>query len=123
MKSFNSFLLEARRNPKVNIKANPVKALEKYDADNFYATYIKSPDQFDSLSKKDTENMRKDSPQVMLNINNRFNTLHGIYCYEISMMYVAGTKIDWREEVFGSQFEIINPNAQSGCGCGESFSM
>jgi hypothetical protein len=87
MKSFNSFLLEARRNPKVNIKANPVKALEKYDADNFYATYIKSPDQFDSLSKKDTENMRKDSPQVMLNINNRFNTLHGIYCYEISMMY------------------------------------
>ena len=44
MKSFNSFLLEARRNPKVNVKANPVKALEKYDADNFYATYIRSPD-------------------------------------------------------------------------------
>ena len=87
MKSFNSFLLEARRNPKVNIKANPYKALEKYDADNFYATYIRSPDQFDSLSKKDQENMRKDSPQVMLNINNRYNTLHGIYCYEISMMY------------------------------------
>jgi iron-sulfur cluster insertion protein len=42
---------------------------------------------------------------------------------ETSMMYVAGTKIDWKEEVFGSQFEIINPNAQSGCGCGESFSM
>ena len=42
---------------------------------------------------------------------------------ETSMLYVAGTKIDWKEEVFGSQFEIINPNAQSGCGCGESFSM
>ena len=42
---------------------------------------------------------------------------------ESSMLYVAGTKIDWKEEVFGSQFEIINPNAQSGCGCGESFSM
>jgi len=42
---------------------------------------------------------------------------------EVSMLYVAGTKIDWKEEVFGSQFEIINPNAQSGCGCGESFSM
>lgn len=40
----------------------------------------------------------------------------------ISMMYVAGTKIDWREEVFGSQFEITNPNATGGCGCGESFS-
>ena len=42
---------------------------------------------------------------------------------EASMMYVAGTKIDWKEEVFGSQFEIINPNAQSGCGCGESFGV
>ena len=42
---------------------------------------------------------------------------------ETSMMYVAGTKIEWREEVFGSQFEIINPNAQSGCGCGESFGV
>ena len=40
---------------------------------------------------------------------------------ESSMMYIAGTKIDWVEETFGSQFEIINPNAQSGCGCGVSF--
>ena len=42
---------------------------------------------------------------------------------EASMMYVAGTKVHWKEEVFGSQFEIINPNAQSGCGCGESFGV
>ena len=40
-----------------------------------------------------------------------------------SMLYVAGTRIDWREEVFGSQFEISNPNASGGCGCGESFSV
>ena len=40
----------------------------------------------------------------------------------MSMLYVAGTKVDWREEVFGSQFEITNPNATGGCGCGESFS-
>ena len=42
---------------------------------------------------------------------------------ETSMMYLAGTKIDWKEEVFGAQFEIINPNASSGCGCGESFGV
>ena len=40
-----------------------------------------------------------------------------------SMLYVAGTQIDWKEEVFGSQFEITNPNATSGCGCGESFGV
>ena len=42
---------------------------------------------------------------------------------ETSMMYVAGTKIDWKEEVFGSQFEISNPNSSSSCGCGESFGV
>ena len=40
-----------------------------------------------------------------------------------SMLYVAGTKIDWKEEVFGSQFEISNPNSSSSCGCGESFGV
>jgi Fe-S cluster assembly iron-binding protein IscA len=35
----------------------------------------------------------------------------------------SGTKIDWKEEVFGSQFEITNPNASTGCGCGESFGV
>jgi iron-sulfur cluster insertion protein len=40
-----------------------------------------------------------------------------------SMIYIAGTRIDWREEVFGSQFEITNPNSTGGCGCGESFSV
>ena len=38
---------------------------------------------------------------------------------ESSMMYIAGTKIDWVEQKFGYQFEIVNHNAQSGCGCGE----
>ena len=42
---------------------------------------------------------------------------------ESSMMYIAGSKIDWVEQTFGSQFEIVNPNAQSGCGCGESFGV
>ena len=42
---------------------------------------------------------------------------------ETSMLYVAGTKIDWKEETFGSEFTIENPNALSGCGCGESFGV
>jgi len=42
---------------------------------------------------------------------------------ETSILYVAGTKIDWVEETFGSQFEISNPNSSSACGCGESFGI
>jgi len=42
---------------------------------------------------------------------------------ETSMLYVAGTRIDWIEETFGSQFDISNPNSSSSCGCGESFGI
>ena len=42
---------------------------------------------------------------------------------ETSMLYVIGTKIDWVEETFGSEFEISNPNSTSPCGCGESFGI
>jgi iron-sulfur cluster assembly accessory protein len=42
---------------------------------------------------------------------------------EMSLLYVSGTKIDWKEELFGSQFEISNPNSTSACGCGESFGV
>lgn len=41
----------------------------------------------------------------------------------MSMLYVIGTIIDYKEEVFGSQFEVTNPNATAGCGCGESFGV
>jgi iron-sulfur cluster assembly accessory protein len=42
---------------------------------------------------------------------------------EMSILYVAGTKIDWVEEVFGSQFQVSNPNSTASCGCGESFGV
>ena len=42
---------------------------------------------------------------------------------DASMLYVAGTQIDYKEEVFGSQFEITNPNSKSSCGCGDSFGV
>lgn len=39
------------------------------------------------------------------------------------LMFVAGTTIDYKEEVFGSYMSITNPNAKSSCGCGESFGV
>ena len=41
----------------------------------------------------------------------------------MSVLYVAGTEINYVREVFGSHFEIKNPTAKSSCGCGESFSV
>ena len=42
---------------------------------------------------------------------------------ETSILYVSGTKIDWKEELFGSHFDISNPNSTASCGCGESFGV
>lgn len=41
----------------------------------------------------------------------------------MSMQYMNGASIDYKEDVMGSQFSIKNPNAQSTCGCGSSFSV
>lgn len=36
--------------------------------------------------------------------------------------YLQGAELDYREDQYGSQFTIRNPNAQTTCGCGSSFS-
>ena len=41
----------------------------------------------------------------------------------ISVIYVAGTEVDYVREVFGSHFNIKNPTATASCGCGESFAV
>ncbi|WP_408611889.1 iron-sulfur cluster insertion protein ErpA [Chitiniphilus purpureus] len=41
----------------------------------------------------------------------------------MSYQYLVGAEIDYVESLEGSQFTIKNPNAQSTCGCGSSFSV
>jgi iron-sulfur cluster insertion protein len=36
--------------------------------------------------------------------------------------YLQGAEIDYRDDVMGASFTIKNPNAQTTCGCGSSFS-
>jgi iron-sulfur cluster insertion protein len=36
--------------------------------------------------------------------------------------YLQGATIDFKEDQYGSTFSIKNPNAQTTCGCGSSFS-
>ena len=40
----------------------------------------------------------------------------------MSMMYLDGATIDYVKSIAGEQFSIKNPNAQTQCGCGSSFS-
>lgn len=41
----------------------------------------------------------------------------------MSAQYVQGATVDYVEDLMGSEFKIINPNAVSTCGCGSSFSV
>lgn len=42
---------------------------------------------------------------------------------ETSLDLLAGSELDWVEDMVGSSFQVKNPNASSGCGCGKSFSI
>jgi len=42
---------------------------------------------------------------------------------EVSLDLLAGSEIDYVEELIGASFQINNPQATSSCGCGSSFSI
>lgn len=41
----------------------------------------------------------------------------------MSSQYLQGATVDYKEDLMGSEFKITNPNAQTSCGCGSSFSV
>jgi iron-sulfur cluster insertion protein len=41
----------------------------------------------------------------------------------VSLDLVRGSAVDFVEDLGGAAFRVTNPNAQSGCGCGSSFSV
>ena len=41
----------------------------------------------------------------------------------MSIQYLAGAEIDYKDDLEGAQFVIKNPSASSTCGCGSSFSV
>jgi iron-sulfur cluster insertion protein len=54
-----------------------------------------------------------------VNVDSKFKVLIDA----MSMQYLQGAVIDYKEELMGSSFTINNPNAQTSCGCGSSFSI
>jgi len=41
----------------------------------------------------------------------------------LSYQYLIGSQIDYNENLQGARFVVVNPNASSTCGCGNSFSV
>jgi len=41
----------------------------------------------------------------------------------MSMQYLNNAVVDYKDDIMGSSFTIKNPNAETSCGCGSSFSV
>jgi len=41
----------------------------------------------------------------------------------VSLDLLSGSQVDYVESLGGASFQVQNPNAASGCGCGTSFSV
>ena len=63
---------------------------------------------FDEVTNEDDTAMEKNGVTLLIDA--------------MSYQYLVGAEIDYTEGVEGAQFVIKNPNAQSTCGCGSSFS-
>lgn len=48
---------------------------------------------------------------------------HKMIVDSMSMQYLEGAVIDYKEDLMGASFSIKNPNAETTCGCGSSFSV
>ena len=58
------------------------------------------------------------------NTEDKFQLKNGYLCVQPeAMMYVINTVIDFKSNIAGSYLKIVNPNATSECGCGESFGV
>ncbi len=42
---------------------------------------------------------------------------------QVSLGYLAGSEIDFVDDLIGSSFRVNNPQATASCGCGTSFSV
>jgi iron-sulfur cluster insertion protein len=51
------------------------------------------------------------------------NTDNLLVVDSMSIQYLTGARVNYKDDLTGSQFVIENPNAETTCGCGSSFSV
>jgi iron-sulfur cluster assembly accessory protein len=46
-----------------------------------------------------------------------------VFVDPVSLDFLAGAELDFKDSLMGAHFAVQNPNATSSCGCGTSFSV
>ena len=55
------------------------------------------------------------------NVSVRFGGLSAVD--QVSLQFLAGSEIDFVDDLIGASFKVNNPKAKASCGCGTSFSL
>ena len=42
---------------------------------------------------------------------------------QVSLQFLAGSELDFVDDLIGASFRVNNPNAKASCGCGTSFAL
>ena len=50
-------------------------------------------------------------------------TAHVVLIDPVSVNYMAGSEIDFVDDLIGASFKVKNPKANASCGCGTSFAL
>ncbi|MGL4496363.1 MAG: HesB/IscA family protein, partial [Beijerinckiaceae bacterium] len=64
---------------------------------------------FDQTRQPDDLVLEKDGATVLID--------------SVSVPYMAGSVLDFVDDLIGQSFKIVNPKATASCGCGTSFSL
>lgn len=76
---------------------------------NFQLEEWDAPPTFQTLRNQDDVLIEKDGTAIIVD--------------NLSLAYISGAKVDYIEELISSSFRVTdNPNSESSCGCGVSFS-
>ncbi|MCY4052063.1 MAG: iron-sulfur cluster insertion protein ErpA [Gammaproteobacteria bacterium] len=93
-------LLDARNSPDIRLRVY----IEGGGCSGFQYGF-----QFDEVTEEDDLLMEYEGIKVVVDM--------------LSLQYLSGAEIDFKDDIMGSRFLINNPNASATCGCGSSFSI
>ena len=65
--------------------------------------------QFDETAQEDDISIEQSGIRVLVDM--------------LSLQYLGGAEIDYKDDLMGSRFLVNNPNASTTCGCGSSFAI
>ena len=81
-------------------------------------TFEESVNDDDTVIEKDVDDEGGDGGEAVIRISKV-----QLLIDPMSFTYLAGAEIDYKKDIHGEQFVIRNPNAETTCGCGSSFSV